>query len=305
MVDTIKFSQMNAGGDIENDDKTPGLKTGANVLFNNPWLFLASGPTSTRPAPSAEINYRLRFNTDILLYEYYDAATSMWVQVESSTTIQDAKYLTYGLAPSLPNAQDIGLLSSGLLLQDVISGDATVSVLPKSGMDGTVVRIGNQFEVVSGIFKSPTIQHLTSGSGTYTTPEGVTYIYVKMVGAGGGGSGSGTDSWGAALDGGATTFGSSLLSCLGGTKASPGNSHDGGMGGTGSISLPAYGLIKAGGSGVGAQEYITTGGFSDFVLSGGGGGSSGISGGAGNAYDGPGYPGAPGAGGGELAHHSY
>lgn len=54
---------------------------------------------------------------------------------------------------------------------------------------------------------NPTVQKFTSGSGTYTTPTGVQYIHVRMVGGGGGGSGSGTSAGTAAGDGGSTTFG--------------------------------------------------------------------------------------------------
>lgn len=77
---------MMAGGDLANSDKTPGLLAGANVLFNNPWTFLASGSTADRPIPSAAIDGRLRFNTDILVYEYYDTLTSSWVELSGSGT---------------------------------------------------------------------------------------------------------------------------------------------------------------------------------------------------------------------------
>lgn len=77
---------MMAGGDLANSDITPGLLAGANVLFNNPWTFLASGSTADRPIPSAAIDGRLRFNTDMLVYEYYDTLTSSWVELSGSGT---------------------------------------------------------------------------------------------------------------------------------------------------------------------------------------------------------------------------
>jgi hypothetical protein len=86
MTLTIKFSQMTAGGDLPNNSSTPGLLGGSNVLFNNPWTFLAPGPTGSRPPPSSSINYRLRLNTDTQTYEYYDAFVSMWVQLSGSGT---------------------------------------------------------------------------------------------------------------------------------------------------------------------------------------------------------------------------
>ena len=86
MVDTIKFSQMTAGGDLAPGEKTPGLLAGANVLFNNPWTFLAPGSTADRPVPSIAIDGRLRFNTDLLVYEYYDTLSSTWVELSGSGT---------------------------------------------------------------------------------------------------------------------------------------------------------------------------------------------------------------------------
>ena len=77
---------MMAGGDLANSDKTPGLLAGTNVLFNNPWTFLASGSTADRPVPSAAIDGRLRFNTDMLVYEYYDTFSSSWVELSGSGT---------------------------------------------------------------------------------------------------------------------------------------------------------------------------------------------------------------------------
>ena len=63
----------------------------------------------------------------------------------------------------------------------------------------------------------PTIQKFTSGSGTYTTPTGVKYIKVNMVGAGGGGGGGGTVATiTTGSDGGNTTFGTTLLVANGG-----------------------------------------------------------------------------------------
>lgn len=85
-IETIKFSQMNAGGDLPNNSKTPGLLASENVLFNNPWTFLASGSTADRPVPSVAVNGRLRFNTDALVYEYYDTLVSMWVELSGSGT---------------------------------------------------------------------------------------------------------------------------------------------------------------------------------------------------------------------------
>ncbi len=127
MVDTIKFSEMTPGGDLANNEKTPGLLGGANVLFNNPWTFLPPGTTADRPAPSAAINYRLRFNTDDQLYEYYDAVLGAWTQLqESAFTV--GPFITYEADASLPDAQNLGLLANGILKQTITLGSATLDI---------------------------------------------------------------------------------------------------------------------------------------------------------------------------------
>jgi hypothetical protein len=125
-INTIKFSQMMAGGDLAPGEMTPGLLnimgTPTNVLFNNPWTFLAPGPTSSRPIPSMAIDGRLRFNTDTLTYEYYDTISSMWVQLSGSgtgtvnpgTANSIAYYAANGTAVSPTNAlANAVLISNG------------------------------------------------------------------------------------------------------------------------------------------------------------------------------------------------
>jgi hypothetical protein len=77
---------MTSGGDLSNDDKTPGLLNGGNVLFNNPWTFLPPGSTGDRPIPAVSMYYRLRFNTTLEIYEYYDPTIPIWVELSGSGT---------------------------------------------------------------------------------------------------------------------------------------------------------------------------------------------------------------------------
>jgi hypothetical protein len=91
--------------------------------------------------------------------------------------------------------------------------------------------------------KAPTIQTFTSGTGTYTTPIGVKYIRVRMVGGGGGGAGISNGSNVAGSSGGNSTFGTSLLTANGGSGAS---AAEGGAGGSYTINSPAIGTGKAG-----------------------------------------------------------
>lgn len=104
---------------------------------------------------------------------------------------------------------------------------------------------------------NPTIQRLTSGSGTYTTPAGVRYIKVRLIGGGGGGGGSGvSSSGGTGGDGGNTTFGTSLLTANGGSGAGAGNP---GVGGSPTVNSPAVTLVSSsGGYGNPGQEVTGT-----------------------------------------------
>ncbi|MCB0421151.1 MAG: hypothetical protein KDD61_09145 [Bdellovibrionales bacterium] len=124
----------------------------------------------------------------------------------------------------------------------------------------------------------PTIQTFTSGSGTYTTPNGTKYIRVRMVGGGGGGAGSGTSggSGGATT---ASTFGSSLLSAGGGGSAT-GGAGSGAAGGSSSLGTGPIGIALTGGSGGGSAAAVN--------IQGGQGGSSAFGGGGGGGVAGPG-----------------
>ena len=75
---------------------------------------------------------------------------------------------------------------------------------------------------------APQVTVLTSGTGTYTTPINASYLVVEMVGGGCGGSGAGISGT-PGTSGGNTTFGTSFLTCNGGTG---GPAPTSGVGGT-------------------------------------------------------------------------
>lgn len=106
------------------------------------------------------------------------------------------------------------------------------------------------------VIKPPTIQKFLSGSGTYTTPAGVAYLRVRMVGGGGGGSGSGTTVAGSGGAGGNTTFGTSLLTANGGLGGVSNSSVNQSSGGTITINSPAIGFGTTGGDN-GTCAYIS------------------------------------------------
>jgi hypothetical protein len=157
-----------------------------------------------------------------------------------------------------------------------------------------------QFSGTSATPVAPTMQVFTSGSGTYTTPAGVLYIEVEMIGGGGGGAGSSTvaaNNGGSGGNGGTTTFGTSLLSAGGGSGAPFGTGY--GTGGAASITSPAIGNTTGGGSGTGAGNSPTLvgmpggmGGVSFFGGAGGGSNSGASAGGAAVSNSGSGGGGA-------------
>lgn len=127
--------------------------------------------------------------------------------------------------------------------------------------------------------QAPTYQVFSSGtSQTYTTPAGVLYLKVRMVGGGGGGGSSGTGSWGSATAGGVTTFGN-LTANNGAAGGQSGNVTGGtGVGGSGWTTI----YTTTGGYGGGSS---TNTGSGDTETSGGNGGNSPLGfGGAGGAY---------------------
>ncbi len=146
MVETIKFSEMNPGGDLAPGDETPGLLTGANVLFENPWTFLAPGTTAERPSPSAIMVNRLRYNTTLLAYEYYDGTE--WVQIAETDGVLTATGTenqvlvngTFGIpqdgAILLTLPQDIATGSSPTF-QSLILSSATSFSLLAGGINAT------------------------------------------------------------------------------------------------------------------------------------------------------------------------
>lgn len=86
---TKKFSEFIDGGDLEPDQKTAGIDSGSNALLNNVMPFLPTGTTAERPAITPSIYYRLRFNTTLESYEFYQPTIADWVQIEDSGDIAD------------------------------------------------------------------------------------------------------------------------------------------------------------------------------------------------------------------------
>jgi len=126
--------------------------------------------------------------------------------------------------------------------------------------------------------KAPLVTRYTSGSGTHTTASGCLYMIVEAVGGGSSGLAGQTSaggSVGTAGAGGNTTFGSSLITCNGGSAPSGTGSANGG---TATVSAPAVTLVSQSGGRGGYAQYTNDTGINQ--LWGGYGGQSFFAGGA-------------------------
>ena len=129
----------------------------------------------------------------------------------------------------------------------IVYSDSDSFEITAAGTTGQYISSNGTSAPTWASFTAPTRQGFTSGSGTYTTPAGVRWIIVKMVGGGGGGGNSGTGSFAAGGTGGDTTFGTSLLTANGGTGGDTPNDR-GGSGGSFTINSPAVDLGSATGN---------------------------------------------------------
>jgi len=157
---------------------------------------------------------------------------------------------------------------------------------------------GNKWATVSSLTTAPTYQIFTSGtSATYTTPAGVKYIIVRMVGGGGGGAG-GTPGTGytAGSAGGNSSFNSVVAT--GGSGGAAGTSAAGGAGGTGGSGSATFRIpgVQGGPSGAAAGDIVgANGGGSAFFGGAGAGGVASSAGGTAGANTGGGGGGAGGS----------
>lgn len=113
-------------------------------------------------------------------------------------------------------------------------------------------------------FVLPNVQSFTSGSGTYTVPTSPRvplYLKVTMAAGGGGADGAGSGA-GAGSSGGNTTFGTTLLTCNGGSEGGPLGTGNGGgatVGSDGSTVVQTITLLSGGnGQGFPSTQESTT-----------------------------------------------
>ena len=192
------------------------------------------------------------------------------------------------------------VLSTSPTLVTPLLGTPTSGVLSNCTGVSLTAGVSGTLPVANGGVNptNPTQQKFTSSTGTYTTPAGVKWIHVRMVGAGGGGAAPAGSSVNGSV-GGNTTFGTGTASGGGG-----GTTNDnGGNGGAATLPSGATGLALEGGDG-GPNSPPSTGAMAgnggSSAFGGGGrgvGGSNYASGNAGKANTGGGGGGAGGSNG--------
>lgn len=167
----------------------------------------------------------------------------------------------------------------GLTASKCVSTDANKNLISDTNCSTTPVTA-----------TAPTVQNFMSGSGTYTTPAGVKWLRVFVVGGGGGAAGVGTGA-GAGGNGGSSTFGTSLITAGGGVGVTAPNAAYGGNGGTATVAAgPLVLYAVTGGHGEGSSTSFGGGGGNSCLGGNGGGAAGGVngSGGAGTANSGSG-----------------
>ncbi len=134
-INTIKFSEFSNGGDLPNDVTTVGLDgtLTVNTRFNNPWTFLPPGTTGDRPVPVPAIYFRLRLNTTLNVYEYFDPNVVLWVQLSGTGTGTVNPGLTNDLAFYAANGTAISPIaraSNSVLITNGIDVPSLSTTLP-------------------------------------------------------------------------------------------------------------------------------------------------------------------------------
>lgn len=123
---TKKFSEFVDAGDLNPSEDFVGLESNANAKFTT-FPLLPPGTTGDRPTPAANMYYRLRLNTTTQHYEFYSPLSSSWVEIEDSGSFT-GPFITYEADVNLPNAFNLGSLTSGILRQSVLAGVSTPAI---------------------------------------------------------------------------------------------------------------------------------------------------------------------------------
>jgi hypothetical protein len=300
------ISNINAGSTTNKYQENSGSDS-PQLLTNLAWVQLANNGTAVTISFSTDgATYRQiytenisggslsNYNTLVFGVDAYSQAVTgtllSWSPLGVSTGIIGATGATGSLgATGASGATGVG--TTGATGVTGATGALGATGATGSGATGAT---GVQGATGSGLTATqPTIQKFTSGSGTYTKPANVSWIWIRMVGGGSGGGG-GANSTGSSTAGGTTTFGTSLLSATGGAGSNSLGSGNAGVGSGGNVlnltgnpgilGLPALAGVNGGFGGVGGSSPFCGAGYGSYenagtnaaTNSGSGGGGGGI-----------------------------
>ncbi len=211
----------------------------------------AAGGCQSPAAAGAQngVKYKLRAeSTDLTQWEIFEGAYNSTTGTFARTTV-------------LYNSSGTGIASG----QSGAGSKINFSTVPQVAVVGLAedlisIEVANNFTAAqqaqarANIFKGPTTQVFTSGSGTYTTPTGCLWIEVEIVG--GGASGFGSGSGGGQNSGGNSTF--NTFTANGGVGRAGGSASGGILNIPGQNGYPTIGGTAAsppGGDGGGSAFY--------------------------------------------------
>lgn len=269
----------------------------------------ANGRASVWLDPTLSYKFVLRDSNEVEIYTTDGVIGILTADAVTTVSIQNLAVTTPKIAVGAVTLDKMANLPANSML-----GNNTGSLATPIALTASQIRTFLNLSTTT-----PTIQRFTSGSGTYTTPAGVKWIKIKMVGGGGGGAGSGTAAGTAAGAGGNTTFGTSLLTANGGSGGFFGNDPPSGSGGSVTVNSPAVTIaavtgVRGQGAGVRQTSNAMAGGNGAVTAFGGGGGGGNLNeagipassntgsggGGAGNPTTGTAYCGSGGCSGGYI-----
>lgn len=150
MVQTIKFSEFVDGGNLDNDNITVGLKDSANTKFNNPWTFLPPGTTAERPAIAAGMYYKLRLNTSLQQYEYYDPITAEWAQIAATNVFGFDVVTTTPIQMEGNTGYIVDSASIVSLILPELSEIGTIISVSGFGAGGWIINQGEDQSIIIG-----------------------------------------------------------------------------------------------------------------------------------------------------------
>lgn len=240
---------------------TPATTTSTEIGYVNG---VTSAIQTQLNAKQATGNYITSLTTDVVASGAGAAAATIQSNVVTNAKLAQMPTLTIkgNNTGGTANALDLTVTQVNTILgslsnpmsapgQMIYGGASGVATVVAAGTSGQFLKSNGTSAPTFTTFTAPTVQRFTSGSGTYTTPAGVVYIRVTVVGGGGGGGGSCTlvGNASAGGTGGNSTFGSTLLVGNGGVGGGA-NGNISGTGGTASISGPTTVISVSGGAGI-------------------------------------------------------